>query len=257
VTTAPQAGGPGRLRRVPPRRLLAVAGVWLALTGGAVLVAGALDQPVGAGERDAAQPAAPDPVAEAPARPGEGAGAGAAGGDPADGGAASPDAIRLPPFAMVLDHQLPSVVAGLEPSAQAEELRQRAMATNDPVTLVELGSVLQVLGDAQSAEFSYRSALDADPGNLAARVGLAVVPATAGPGGLDDAAGALDALAADEPGSQLVHFNRAWVALYAGDEARARAALQRTLDLGAGTRLGRTAQTLLVAMRSVTFEAGP
>ncbi len=232
-----------------------MAGVWLALTGGAVLAAGALDQPVGAGERDAAQPALPDPLAEAPAQPDEGAGAG--GGDPSDGGAASPGAIQLPPFAMVLDHQLPSVVAGLEPAAQAEELRQRAMATNDPVTLVELGSVLQVLGDVQSAEFSYRSALDADPGNLAARVGLALVPATASPGGLDDAAAALDALAADEPGSQLVHFNRAWVALYAGDEAEARAALRRTRDLGAGTRLGRTAQTLLVAMRSVTFEAGP
>ena len=128
------------------------------------------------------------------------------------------------------------------------------MTTNDPVTLVELGSVVQEIGDVQSAEFAYRSALEAEPGNLPARVGLAVVPATAGPAGLDDAAAALRDLAAANPRSQLVSFNQGWVALYRKDAAAARAALERTRDLGPGTRLGRTAGTLLTAMDSVTFQ---
>jgi len=89
-------------------------------------------------------------------------------------------------------------------------------------------------------------------------VGLAVVPATASRDGLDEAAAALRPLAADHPRSQLVRFNQAWVALYAGDVAAARVALRRTRDLGASTRLGRSAQTLLAAMGSVTFQpAGP
>jgi hypothetical protein len=264
-----RAGVRGRVRRIPPRRLAALAGVWLALTGGALLVAGALDQPVGAGERDRAQPAAVAASDAAASRVTEGAqtdgtaGGGAATGAPAGGSAAGgaparADAVQLPPFAMVLDHKLPAGVAGLNPAGQAEQLRQRAMATNDPVTLVELGSVLQVLGDAQSAEFAYRSALEADPGSLAARVGLALVPATGDRAGLAAAAGSLRRLAAAHPRSQLVAFNQGWVALYAGEVPAARAALRRTVALGAGTRLGRSAGTLLTAMESVTFQpTGP
>ncbi|HET6689591.1 MAG TPA: hypothetical protein VFG74_01895 [Miltoncostaeaceae bacterium] len=256
---APRTGALGRLRRVTPRRLAVLAGVWLALTGGAVLVADALDQPVGAGDRDRAQPAVPGAVAEAPASrvvEGQQTDGTADGGEASRGPAAATgapargNAVQLPAFAMVLDHRLPADVAGLNLGGQAEELRRRAMTTNDPVTLVELGSVMQVIGDAQSAEFAYRSALDADPGNLPARVGLAVVPATADRDGLDQAAA--------NPRSQLVGFNQGWVALYAGDVAGARAALRRTVALGEGTRLGRSAATLLTAMETVTFQpAGP
>ncbi|MGE0029325.1 MAG: hypothetical protein AB7O78_16160 [Thermoleophilia bacterium] len=258
-----RAGTRGRVRRVPGRRLAALAGIWLVLTGGAVLLANAMDQPVGAGDRDRAQPAAVAASDVPASRVTEGAQTdGTTGGEatqgPAAGGAARADAVQLPPFAMVLDHRLPAGVAGLNPAGQAEQLRQRAMATNDPVTLVELGSVMQVLGDPQSAEFAFRSALKADPGNLPARVGLAVVPATADSGGLDRAAAALRALAADDPGSQLVAFNQGWVALYAGKVEAARAALKRTQALGAGTRLGRSAGTLLAAMDSVSFQTtGP
>jgi hypothetical protein len=259
---APRTGVRSRLRRIPPRRLAALAGVWLALTGGAVLVADALDEPVGAGERDRAQPAVPGAVSEAPAsRVVEGqqtdgtADGGAASRGPATGGTpARGNAVQLPAFAMVLDHRLPADVAKLNLGGQAEQLRQRAMATNDPVTLVQLGTVMQVIGDAQSAEFAYQSALKADPGNLPARVGLAVVPATANPGGLKQAAAALRPLAAANPRSQLVRFNQGWVALYAGDVPGARAALRRTVALGGSTRLGRTAGTLLTAMKSVTFQ---
>ena len=263
MSTAPQAaraGTRGRVRRVPGRRLAALAGIWVALTGGAVLLANAMDQPVGAGERDRAQPAAVA-ASDAPAsRVTEGAqtdgtmGGEATSGPQTGGTPARADAVQLPPFAMVLDHRLPAGIRGLNPAGQAEQLRQRAMATNDPVTLVELGSVLQVLGDVPSAQFAFQSALKADPGNLPARVGLAVVPATGDRAALDDAAAALRALAADNPKSQLVGFNQAWVALYAGDAAAARAALERTHDLGGDTRLGRSAGTLLTAMDSVTFQ---
>lgn len=247
------------------RRLAALAGIWVVLTGGAVLLANAMDQPVGAGAPDRAQPAAVA-VSEAPAsgvaqgdQTDGTMGGGAASQGPATGGApARADTVQLPPFAMVLDHRLPDGVSGLNPAGQAEQLRVRAMATNDPVTLVELGSVLQVLGDVQSAEFAYRSALKAKPGDLPARVGLAVAPVTGDPSRLDDAAAALQRLAASNPQSQLVGFNQAWVALYAGDAAAARAALRRTRDLGARTRLGRSAGTLLTAMDSVSFQqAGP
>ncbi len=266
---AARAGTRGRVRRVSGRRLAALAGIWVALTGGALLVANALDDPVGAGERDRAQPAAVAASDVPASRVTEGdqtdgtTGGGAANQGPADGSAAGgtaakTDAVQLPPFAMVLDHQLPPGIAGLNPAGQAEALRQGAMATNDPGTLVELGSVMQVLGDAQSAEFAYRSALKADPGNLGARVGLAVVPATGSRAGLTRAAAKLRTLAATNPDSQLVAFNQGWVGLYAGDAAAARAALTRTRDLGAGTRLGRSAGTLLTAMDSVKFQpTGP
>jgi thioredoxin-like negative regulator of GroEL len=157
---------------------------------------------------------------------------------------------------MVLERRLPADVAGLPPAQQVEQLRLEAMATKDPATLVALGSLLQVLGDEQSAAFSYRSAVEADPGNVAARVGLAVVPATAARD-LDAAAAALRDVAADNPRSQIVRFNQAWLDLYRGRDEAARRALRRTVALGGGTRLGRTAATLLAAMDSVTFRATP
>jgi hypothetical protein len=258
---AARAGTRGRVRRVPLRRLAAVAGVRVALTGGAVLLANAMDQPVGAGERDRAQPAAvaaseapATGVVEGPQTDGATDGGAASQGPAATPAPAQANAVQLPPFAMVLDHRLPAGVAGLNPGGQAEALRERAMATNDPVTLVELGSVLQVIGDAQSAGFAYRSALKAEPRYLPARVGLALVPAMAGPAGLDDAAAALGDLAAANPRSQLVSFNQGWVALYREDLAAARTALERTRALDPDTRLGRSAGTLLTAMDSVTFQ---
>jgi hypothetical protein len=250
---------------VPPRRLAAVAAVWLAVTGGVVLIANALDQPVGAGGRDKAQPEAgavsdafASRVTEGAQTDGTTGGQANSGESPATGAAARPGTVQLPPFARVLDHRLPAAVAGLNPAGQAEALRRDAMSSNNPRTLVELGSVLQELGDAQSAQFAYASALRARPGYLPARVGLALVPATADRAGLPEAAGRLRALSAAAPRNQLVSFNQAWVAIYAGDRAGARAALRRTAGLGTGTRLGRSAGTLLTAMASVGFEqAGP
>ncbi len=236
-----------RFRRPPGRRVAVIAGVWVALTAGALGLAGIMDQPVGAGERDAAQPAAPGEVSEAPAagevEPGTEAPA-----------AAQDDAVQLPPYAMVLGHRLPDDIAGLAPPAQAERLRRLAMAGGgDAVRLVELGSVMQVLGDAQSADFAFRQALDRDPGNVAAQIGLAVNPAIGGD--MEAAAEALTQMANERPGNQLVSFNLAWVDLYRGNVDAARRSLEQTVALGEGTRLGQTANALLQATKSVEFRA--
>ena len=230
--------------RPPFRRLAIVVGIWVALTAGALLIANSLDSPVGEGARDKAQPSAP-------AVPGAQAGTGAA--------ALAPDAgtANLPPFAMVLDRNLPADIAGLEPSQQAEQLRIRAMATRDPDTFVELGSVLQRLGDRASAQFSYQSALRFDPENLGAKVGLAMVAGSSSGDGLVTVGTQLRQLATANPRSQLVSFNQAWLEIYRGRGQPARAALQRTVDLGAGTRVGRTAAALLDATARAQADPTP
>ena len=212
-------------------------GAWIAVAGGALLIANALDTPTGQSARDEARAAAPGPVAAAaPDTPGTAA---------------------LPPFAMVLDHPLPAKVTGLPPARQAQELRVMAMTSKDPVRFVELGSVLQVVGDLASARFSYQSALRFDPGNLAAMVGLAVVRGGEGAAGLADADRRLAALAASHPGEQIVRFNQAWVAIYRGRAGAADAQLRRTVALGAQTRLGRTAAALVAALEKIRLGATP
>lgn len=227
-------------RALGSRRVAVVLGVWVALVGGALLTANALDSPVGEGARDEAQPAALGPVT--PADPAQG---------DAPAGPTTPDAGTLPPFAMVLDRALPAGVAGLPPGRQAEELRVRAMKTRDPARFVELGSVLQAMGDRESAGFSYRSALKFDPDSVGAKVGLAVLDGGTGPEGLTRSARRLKALEATHPRDQLVSFNQAWVALYRERGPETKAALERTVELGRQTRLGRTSSALLAALESI------
>ncbi|WP_217913506.1 hypothetical protein [Miltoncostaea marina] len=236
MRAGPGATAPRRRRRPSPRHLAAVAAVWVAVVGAALLTARALDAPVAAGARDAAQPAVPDAVA---------------------GGTGERPVGTLPPFAMVLDRPLPPGVAGLDPAAQAGELRARAARTRDPDRLVELGAVMQTLGDAGSAASAYRSAFAIAPGALAPRVGLAVVDGHEGQEALARGAGRLAALVADHPRDQLVAFNRAWVEIYRERRAAARALLRRSRALGAGTRLGRTSGALLVALDTTRLRPGP
>jgi hypothetical protein len=265
-SSSPPPAGPGweprRRLRIPPRRLALILGVWLLLTGAAIGLASALDSPVGAGAVDEAQPVAPEgvgvPDSAAAATPDDGA---AAGDEPAagDGAAAGDDeAVALPAFAMVLGRALPDDIARLDPVQQAVKLRESAMGTGNPDRLVELGSVLQLLGNAESARFSYQSALDRDPGSLAARLGLVMVAGTAGgPDSLPAVARRIDALAAANPDSQLVAFNQGWVALYRRQVDVAQGAFERTAQLGPDTRLGRTARALLAATEQVEFDATP
>ncbi|WP_246551344.1 tetratricopeptide repeat protein [Miltoncostaea oceani] len=264
ASSPPLAGpesDPRRRLRIPPRRLALILGVWLLATGAAIGLASALDSPVGAGAVDEARPVAPEGVGvpdsaaaatpdDAPAGEAPAAGDGAAAGDD--------EAVALPAFAMVLGRALPDDIARLDPVQQAVKLRESAMGTGNPDRLVELGSVLQLLGNAESARFSYQSALDRDPGSLAARLGLVMVAGTAGgPDALPAVARRIDALAAANPDSQLVAFNQGWVALYRRQVDVAQGAFERTAQLGPDTRLGRTARALLAATEQVEFDATP
>ena len=58
----------------------------------------------------------------------------------------------------------------------------------------------------------------------------------------------LEALRRPGRAGQIVDFNRAWLEIYRGSPAAAKAALDQTVAAGTGTPLGRTASTLLEAL---------
>ncbi len=212
--------------------------VWVVVAGGALLGARALDDPVGAGERDAAQPAVPGPVVTTPEAPE---------GEHGDqGGLAG----RLPPLAVVLDRPLPAGLADLQPAEQAERLRALATADAPARRHVELGTVLQLSGDDDGAAAAYRRAIAIGGDEVAARVGLALVGATADPAAGQAAATQLERLARAHPRSQLVAFNQGWLEVYRRRGAQAAQALRRAASLGPGTRLGLTARALVEALEN-------
>ena len=166
MSEAPPPPAPRRVRLgLTPRRLAVLLGVWIVAVGAALLIADALDSPVGEGARDEAQAVAPGGPVQVPG------GALAAG----DG---------LPPLALVLDRPLPDGVGDLPPIRQAVRLSELARSDPDPRRLVELGSVLQLLGDPENATRAYRAAAARAPDDLAARAGLAMVEGAGGGAGL-------------------------------------------------------------------------
>ncbi|MGE0026460.1 MAG: hypothetical protein AB7O78_18610 [Thermoleophilia bacterium] len=214
------------------RRILVVLGVWVVVTGVAIAWAAALDDPVGAGSRDEAQPAAVGKIA-----------------DPASTGAGDVSAPEgLPPLALVVDTPLPADLAGLDARDAAVRLRDRVLAGGTAEEWVLLGSLLQQLGRGPMAAGAYRAALELKPDDLAAQVGLALAEGATGPSGAERAAAELRRLAATHPDSQLVAFNQGWLAAYRRQVAPARAAWLRTVALDPGSRLGQTASTLLDAL---------
>jgi hypothetical protein len=231
VSEAPPPPEPRRGRLgLTPRRLAVVLGVWVVAVGAALLIADALDSPVGEGARDEAQAVAPGPVAGP------------------EGALAAGDG--LPPLALVLDRPLPDGVGDLPPIRQAARLAELARSDPDPRRLVELGSVLQLLGDPENATRAYRAAAARAPDDVAARAGLAMVDGAGGAGGLARAAAGLAALAREHPGDQLVAFNQGWVEIYRRRAAAAERAWRRTVALDAETRLGRTAIALVTELES-------
>lgn len=219
---------PTRRTRPSPRQIAALVAVWVVATAAVVGLAARLDRPSDLAAPDAAQPEA-GAVALLP------------------GGAAAQDG-SLPPLAIVLGTTPPVNLDGLGAEEQVRRLRREAALTADPRLLLTLGAVNQRLGRRPEARAAFRDALTLDPDNLAARVGLALDPGSEGGAGLDRAAAALDELAAANPDSQLVAFNRGWVAVYRRDVRGAVAAWRRTVELGAGTSLGRTARRLLASV---------
>jgi hypothetical protein len=223
----------GVLARIGPRRLAVVLAVWAVAAGAAVLLAMGLDDPVGAGERDASQPIVAGEVV-------------------------LPDASRpegLPPLALVLDRPLPAEIAALPPARRVTALRERVALTASPRRAVELAAVLGGLGQTSAAATAYADALTLDAGFLPARVGRILnIAAAEGADGLDAAAERLQALEAENPRSQVVVFNRGWLAVYRQDPAAAEAAWRRTIALGARTALGVTATRLLAALLNPSAE---
>ena len=223
-------------RRIPPARLAAILGVWVLLAASALLVAHALDDPVGAGARDEAQPAVPGTVATDVA----------------------PEGGSLPPLALVLDRPLPAAVADLKaPIRQAPALERLAVRTGDPQRYVELGSVLQLLGQGDAAATAYRAALARAPGDVAATAGLILVDAARSESAQSAAAERMRALAAANPRSQVASFNAGWLAIYRRQGAAARAAWMRTVAQGEDTRLGRTAASLLASLENGSSGRNP
>ena len=219
--------------RIPLRRIAIIIGVWVVVAGGALLVAAALDSPVGEGSRDVAQPAVPGTVAEPEA----------------------PDG--LPPLALVLGRELPADVRDLPVSEQAVRLRDQVARGAPAARWVGLGSLLQQLGRGPMAGGAFQNALTLEPGNLEALVGLALVGGATGPEGAARAAATLSDLATANPDSQLVAFNQGWLAVYRRRAAAARAAWERTVALGAGTRFGRNAAALLDALENGSTGRNP
>jgi cytochrome c-type biogenesis protein CcmH/NrfG len=192
-------------------------------------VAPALDSRGGEGARDVAPPVARAAVAEPDPPP-------------------APD--ELPPLALVIARELPADVRDLPPSEQATRLRDQVIQGAPAARWVELGSLLQQLGRGPMAGGAFQNALALEPGNLEAQVGLALVDGATGPEGATRAAATLSDLAGANPGSQVVAFNQGWLAVYRGQAGAARSAWERTIALGATTRLGLSAAALLDALGS-------
>lgn len=219
-------------RRISSRSIVVALTVAVVLGGGAVGLAATLNSPVGAGGRDA--PAMPATPAETDDQ----------------------RLANLPPLALVLEAALPADIVALPVPQQVARLKARADRSGSTAHLLELGSGQQQVDDQAAAVRTYQKVLDAEPGNTAALAGLAMATARTG-GTLTDAAAELDALATSHPEDQTVAFNRAWVSFYLLDGPAARDGFDRTLELGAATRLGRTAQALLAALDEGALSQAP
>jgi tetratricopeptide (TPR) repeat protein len=220
-----------RLRRPPRRWVAAVLGIWIVVAGGAILMAKALDSPVGAGARDEAQPAVPGPVAALDTDP----------------GASGETFLALfPPDA------LPADIAALPKAERAARLRALVAAgSGGAPTRVALGAALQEQGDGAGAARAYRDALRMAPDDLPARVGLAMVLGAQPPPGPARAAARLATLASENPGSQVVLFNRGLLAVSRGRAGEARQDWNETVAADPASRLGILAARALEALAKV------
>jgi hypothetical protein len=222
------------------RRVLAAAVAAAVVALVAVALAARLDDPVGAGAVDEAQPIVAGPVVG----PGE----------ELTGRPAQTD--ELPPLALVLDRAPPEGIGDLPAEEQITRLRSLAATRAEPRRLVELGAAYQAVGRNEEAREAFVNALRLDPDDVAAEVGLALNAAAAGGVEDDRAAGALADLAAQNPDNQIVAFNRGWLAAYRRDAQTAESAWRRTIAIDADSRLGRTATQLLELLEGDSGAAG-
>jgi tetratricopeptide (TPR) repeat protein len=194
--------------RLSGRSLVIIGAVWIAVVGGALGIAAALDE----------EPQRPVTLEAAPPQ-------------------------GLPVLRLYLERGLPAEVAGLKTGAeQAARLQQLATAKNDPGLWVDLAAFALRVGDLNFAQAAFQQALTLDPDRLDAKVGLLMVDGATGSKGLGRAAKGLADLEAANRTSQMVAFNAGMVAVYRGDRAAARAAFERAYALGPATALGKLAK---------------
>lgn len=223
--------------RPSTRSLLAVVVAALVIGLAAVGVASVLDDPVGEGARDAA------PIVAGPV---------VAPGQELTGGPSD-----LPPLALVLDRPPPGEIGTLSAEDQIPRLQALAATNAEPRRLIELGAALQASRRLDEARDAFENALRLAPNDIAARVGLALTAGGQGPEGLERAATALADLEDRRPESQIVTFNRGWVAIYQRDADTAQDAWERTVAIAPRSRLGQTASQLLDALAEDQTRAAP
>ncbi len=223
--------------RPTPKAILAAVGVTLVVGLAAVGVASLLNDPVGAGARDAARPIVAGPIVA----PGQ-----ELTGGPSD----------LPPLAVVLDQPPPRGIGSLPAEDQIPRLQALVASGAEPRRLVELGAALQATRRLEEAREAFEDALSRNPGDVAARVGLAITLGGQGPDGLDQAARDLSDLERRYPDNQIVAFNRGWVGIYLRDAEMARQAWERTVEIDPDSRLGQTSAQLLEALEQDQGQGG-
>jgi hypothetical protein len=224
---------PGLLRQLlapsSRRAVLTGLGVWALVVAVTFVVVSHLDRPTGSAPPDAAQP-----IVGRLSVP--------------SGAPTAPGLDALPPLALALDAPLPPGLRQLDGPALAARVRDLAARTPTPLNLDRLGAAEQGIGDAAAAQAAYGRALAADPADVPARVGLALVDGSRGPAGLTRAARTLAALARQHPSSLVVAFNQGLVAVYRRDTSTVLSAWKRAAALGTGSALGRTARGVVAAL---------
>lgn len=246
---AAEASGETDLRRPrpAPRRLALAVGAAAVAAVVAVTLATRLDDPVGEGAVDAAQPIVAGPVV-AP-------GAELTGDPPATTTDAAPRSrAEGLPIALVLDRLPPDGIGDLPAEDQIPRLRALSATRAEPRRLVELGAAYQGARRNEEAREAFINALRLDPDDVAAEVGLALNAASENDEGVEKAAAALADLAERHPDNQIVLFNQGWLALRAGDADTVASAWEETARIDADSRLGRTATALLAELRAGTSE---
>jgi Flp pilus assembly protein TadD len=150
---------------------------------------------------------------------------------------------QLPQLAVVLNRTDP--VAAMAASNQVVALQAMIQNTPTAARYMALGQAEMSLANQQAALDAFSRAQQLEPSSPDPLVGLAMAEGMSGTTGLAAADVQLHSLGMRFPKSQVVAFNRGWLALYRRDVATVRSAWRRTVALGPTTQLGRAAKILL------------
>ena len=169
----------------------------------------------------------------------------------ATGSGSSAAAAQLPQLSIVLNRTDP--IAQMAVSNQVVALQAEIASRPTADRYIDLGQVEMSLADRQAAVAAFSRAAQLAPNRPEPLLGLAMTEAMDGTAtGLATANAQLETLQARFPDSQVVAFNRGWLALYRRDSATVKSAWQRAIQLGKQTQLGITATVLLAQIGKKT-----